>query len=523
MAPDPRSAQTAFTSGVTRLESHGFSAGPTGTLRAHFAGVSAIALLRLSLLLPLSLSPSLPLPVWLAAAPPGEPRALLEVGERLLAGTDRGLYRWTGAGWSSVLARGGVRALDRTADAVLVATPRGLYRWPDAGSSSRFVPLGVGARVHGVAVDAAGAEWVATQVGLFVRRAGATRFERDRSLPPGEVHHVRATGDEVWVATRRRLWVSRGGAGFEPALAGLDDGWWELCGAVRLPEATLVCVPDGVWRVGGGQPLRLRPALGELRGLAVHAGRVLLASERGLFDLPVGGDFGAAGAVIDGDTRALGRGQPGVLVATANGVARISARPAAAPLRALPLRRQADGTPEIEKLRRAVLAYLELAPARIARLEMRARNAPLWPEVSATLRGARGRGRDREYDQSFSSGAVRDLLDVEAGHDSDLELRFELEWDLAELRHPSRALAISKERRELIELRDQVLERVHRLYFERLRVLARLAALGPESRDARVELELRSRELAAGLDAWSGGSFSRLHTASTLSQEEIGP
>ncbi len=483
--------------------------------------MSSIALLWLSLQLPLALPP--PLPVWLAAAPPGEPRALLEVGERLLVGTDRGLYRWTGAGWSAVLARGGVRALDRTANAVLVATPRGLYRWADGDAAPRFVPLGAGARVHAVAVDAAGAEWVATQVGLFVRRAAAVRFERDRSLPPGEVHHVRAAGDEVWVATRRRLWVSRGRAGFEPALVGLDDGWWELCGAVRLPEATLVCVPDGVWRVGGAQPVRLRPALGELRGLAVHAGRLLLASERGLFDLPAEGDLGVAGAVIDGDARALGRGQPGVLVATANGVARISSRPAEVLPQALPLRRSAGGGREIEKLRRAVLAYLELAPARMARLETQARNAPLWPEVSAVLRGARGRGRDQERDQTFSGGAVRDLLDVEAGHDSDLELRLELEWDLSELREPSRALAISKERRELIELRDQVLERVHRLYFERLRVLARLEALGPEGGDARAELELRSRELAAGLDAWSGGSFSRLHTTSPAGREEIRP
>jgi hypothetical protein len=278
-----------------------------------------------------------------------------------------------------------------------------------------------------------------------------------------------------------------------------------------------------VWRVAGDQPVRLRPGLGELHGLAVHAGRVLLASERGLFEVAAGGDLAAAGAVLHGDARALGRGQPGVLVATANGVARISGRsvPTAPP--ALPLRRPPDGTPVIEKLRRAVLAYLELAPSRTAELERRARNAPLWPEVSAMLRGGRGRGRDHERDQTFSSGAVRDLLDVETDHDSDLELRLEFEWDLSELRHPSRALAISKERRELIELRDQVLERVHRLYFERLRVLARLAALGPESGDAGAELELRSRELAAGLDAWSGGSFSRLHIASTPAQEEIAP
>ena len=461
----------------------------------------------------------LSLPIWIAGAPPGEPRALLEVGDRLLVGTDRGLYRWSGDGWSAVLGRGGVRALDAGVDGALVATPRGLYRVPANGDAPRFVPLGAGARVRSVAVDAAGGEWAATEVGLFVRRGGATRFERDRTLPPGDVLHVRIAGDEVWVATRRKLWVSSAGRAFEPVLVGLEDGWWELCGAARLPEATLICVPDGVWRVAVRGPERLRPGLGELRGLAVEGGRLLLASERGLYavsedatrDLAAATDFPAVRAVVAGDARALGRGRDGLLVATPNGVARVTST-AAAP-RVLPLRAPAEAAGEVERLRRAVLAYLELSPARVARLEARGRNAPLWPEVTALLRAGRGRGRDRERDQTWSSGAVRDLLDAGVGHDRDLELRLEFEWDLSELRHPGRALAVSKERRELIELRDQVLERVHRLYFERLRVLARLDVLGAESQADRAELELRVRELAAGLDAWSGGMFSRLHVA----------
>ena len=63
--------------------------------------------------------------------------------------------------------------------------------------------------------------------------------------------------------------------------------------------------------------------------------------------------------------------------------------------------------------------------------------------------------------------------------------------------------------RNTIELRDQVLERVNRLYFERLRVRTRLGALGPDAPE-RGELEIRASELAAQLDAWTGGLFSRL-------------
>jgi hypothetical protein len=56
-----------------------------------------------------------------------------------------------------------------------------------------------------------------------------------------------------------------------------------------------------------------------------------------------------------------------------------------------------------------------------------------------------------------------------------------------------------------------VLERVDRLYFERLRVRARAQALLPQAEPAeRTELWIRERELGAQLDAWSGGAFSRL-------------
>ena len=44
------------------------------------------------------------------------------------------------------------------------------------------------------------------------------------------------------------------------------------------------------------------------------------------------------------------------------------------------------------------------------------------------------------------------------------------------------------------------------LYFERRRVLAELSVAPP---DGRLRLGLRAAELAAGIDAWTGGWFSR--------------
>ena len=66
---------------------------------------------------------------------------------------------------------------------------------------------------------------------------------------------------------------------------------------------------------------------------------------------------------------------------------------------------------------------------------------------------------------------------------------------------------MSKEAREVIELRDDVLDEITQLYFERRRVLEQLDGLrepveaGP--------LRIRAAQLAAGIDAWTGGWFGR--------------
>ena len=115
---------------------------------------------------------------------------------------------------------------------------------------------------------------------------------------------------------------------------------------------------------------------------------------------------------------------------------------------------------------------------------------------------------------------MRDLYDSDREHDRSVGVDVQLTWELARGTAPDQALQISRERRQLVELRDQVLDRVNRLYFERERVLARLAGLPESASDERAVLELRERELAAQLDGWSGGLFSRLTTHSPRRRNE---
>ncbi len=459
---------------------------------------------------------SLGLPVWLAGAPPGTPTALVELDGRPLVGSERGLYAWDGAAWSLALTRGGVRDLAVGPRGALAATARGLYAWAAGEPAPRYVALAAGARVRGVAVADDGTEWAATEVGAFSRAAGSSEFERDTTLPPIDVVAIRAAASEIWAATRAALWVRRGAGGFEPALRGLAEGWWELCGAARQGESTLLCVPEGLWRMGAGEPKREQPALGALRRLAAGRGGLWLASERGVFALAADGRAPER-IPVEGNAVALAPGEDGLWVATATGVARVplaAATAAGVPTRELPLRSAHGRSPDVGAVQRAALEYLELSPRWIAGVEARSRRAALWPRLVASFGVDRGSDRSDDFDQSVSSGQLWDLVDRNHTRDSAAGASIDFVWELEGLAAPDRSIAVSRERRELVELRDQVLERVNRLYFERLRVLERIAALAPDAGAERRDLELRTAELAAGLDAWTGGAFTRLLDAS---------
>ena len=456
-------------------------------------------------------------PIWLVGMPPGEPVALVEHEGTILLGTTRGLFREDGAGWGSVSSGGSVRDLAALEGGTLVAAAGGLYEWSDGETAPHAVPLAAGARVRSVAAGQDGVAWAATEVGLFVRPAGGTRFFRERGLPVGEVRAVRTAGTDVWAAARGTLWRKRKGGEFEPVLRALDPGWWELCDSAVSQRSTYLCVPRGLWRVAEGRPTAIDPAVGLVRGLVLAGDVLWLAAERGLVPLPLE-DFGAPGTDppparvasptpdVEGAAVDLILTQRGLMAATHRGIAVLGAtEPVGRPL--LHGSPPSGGAPDLKTLHRAVRGFQQLLPERLTRVERRARNFGLLPELRTNFSIQRSRARDREQDQSWSSGAVRDLQDSAAEREREFEVEVQLIWDFGRLARPDEAIDASRERRALIELRDQVLDRVNRLYFERLRVLSKLArATAPT---ARAELGLRANELEGGLDAWSGGFFSR--------------
>jgi hypothetical protein len=166
-----------------------------------------------------------------------------------------------------------------------------------------------------------------------------------------------------------------------------------------------------------------------------------------------------------------------------------------------------SGEPSIQSVHRAAIAYLELHRGRFEPMRRRVNRRGWLPIL--TLRGDHdtGEGWNTDYDQAYLSGDTRFLVDRDFDRSRDWGVALTLTWDLADLAYHPEEIDVSREARELLELRDDVLDEITQLYFERRRVLAELAALADPAAQAR--LRLRADELAAGIDAWTGGWFSR--------------
>jgi hypothetical protein len=406
---------------------------------------------------------------------------------------------------------------------LLVATDAELERIDTAGRRRRVAPA-AGAAARPLRIAAAdGAIALATGDGAFVSHDGE-RWEAVPGLPRGEVTavalraapgglvcfalargelHAAALAREAGRLVSRRAVREEVSIAFReepvdvvPGLAGADL-------AILYPTAlALREAPGSPWRlVQAGLPP------GALAHRVVSAlGRLWLATDRGLLEAasPEGPWQRAAGPA----------GSSGV-AGIAAGVGTLHAVAGAALLVAAPARPQAPRAivaelpedPAIERVHRAALDFLDLGPGRVAGMWRGVGLRGWLPRLGVGGTLARDRGFGVGRDESFVSGATRQLVDRDEERSDDNEVSLVLTWELADLAYHPEEIDISHEARELIELRDDVLDEITQLYFERRRVLLELAAAPGGDEAAR--LRLRAAELAAGIDAWTGGWFTQ--------------
>jgi hypothetical protein len=486
----------------------------------------------------------------------------LDRAGRLAVGDARGVVLgFPGGPMRRVSLRGEVRDLAFFGDdaerepALLAATPLGLYRiWPDGRVES--IAPGPGADANAVTRIAVAGRViaVATDAGAFVSPDGARWQRLSEELPSGPAMAIalaeREGFVESWVAIRGELWRSEIRAEAERAVSttpirvaipfasgkrppidiALDVG--DVAIAVIFESELVVRETDAAdWEQlrptlpPGASALRLAAAL-DRYWLATDRGLLVASNLRGpwrrahansgsdaIFDLETGD--GALYAATDTGL-SVAQLEPGLPAAA--GSAQLTpefSNTVAAPAFASELPAAVEvpqpivdpSEPDVHSVHRAAIRYLSLDPSRIAALRRGVSRRGWLPILSFRATRDRDRSRHSDYDEAFISGEMRHFNDSDYDRNHDLELQLIVSWDFGDIAYHPESIDVSREAREIIELRDDVLDEITQLYFERRRVLA-VVALQPDS-PAASELQLRAAQLAAGIDAWTGGWYGR--------------
>ena len=145
--------------------------------------------------------------------------------------------------------------------------------------------------------------------------------------------------------------------------------------------------------------------------------------------------------------------------------------------------------------------YAEVSPEKIRRWRSGARWKALLPRLSLGF----GESRDDKleiYTSSTRSYHYAAPKEVDSGWDVDLI------WDLSDLVWNDAQTNIDVRSKLMVQLRDEILEEVTRLYFERKKLLAEMAGADAADDPKLREKSLRVEELTAHIDALTGGRFS---------------
>ena len=161
--------------------------------------------------------------------------------------------------------------------------------------------------------------------------------------------------------------------------------------------------------------------------------------------------------------------------------------------------------PSIEEIRQAAIIYAEVHPEKIAKWRKAASKRAWLPD----LRVAYDRNKDWQSSTYFYSTSSQKYTndDITSGKDGGWSVS--LTWELGDIVWNNDQTSIDSRSRLVVQLRDDVLNEVTRLYFERRRLRVETLLSEPQDIAAKIENELRLQELTASIDAITGSYMSK--------------
>ncbi|MDD5129904.1 MAG: hypothetical protein PHS66_02480 [Candidatus Omnitrophica bacterium] len=170
--------------------------------------------------------------------------------------------------------------------------------------------------------------------------------------------------------------------------------------------------------------------------------------------------------------------------------------------------------PSIRGIQKAAINYAEVSSEKISQWRKAAAKKAFLPQINL---GVDRNSNDLWHWEGGSTTKSDDDV-LRRGRDS-IDWDISLSWDLSDLIWNEAQASIDVRSKLMVELREDILDQVNKLYFERLRVRSELDNLGIEDRSKRFQKQLKLEELAASLDALTCGYYSeRLHALAPKQQ-----
>jgi len=179
---------------------------------------------------------------------------------------------------------------------------------------------------------------------------------------------------------------------------------------------------------------------------------------------------------------------------------------------AKPAQVSSDDEPRIKDVQQAAIKYAEVEPEKIKRWRRQAAKRALLPHLTVSMDRDNNRTASSSiwgiYGSNGSPGKYFVGPDDETKYNNN-NWSISVTWELGDLIYSDDQTNIDVRSKLMVQLREDILDEVTKLYFERLRLKMELDELSITDRKKRQEKELKIEELTASLDGFTGGYFSQ--------------
>ncbi len=165
--------------------------------------------------------------------------------------------------------------------------------------------------------------------------------------------------------------------------------------------------------------------------------------------------------------------------------------------------------PDINKVQELAIEYAEVSPEKIKAWRRKVRKKAWLPKITVGIDGDKNKTVSDSVWGSYTSGGQSYVGPDDKTFHNNFGWDVSLSWDLSNVIWNEEQTSIDMRSKLMVQLREDILDQVTRLYFERRRIQIELLTNRSMDAKARLDKQLRIEELTAMIDALTGGEFSR--------------